>query len=262
MATVPLPVAINLSYWLMKVHPPVFSALLNMAKGRPSGLGALGQGDDDDFLPGISVMPDDTSIDVGNFVSSPDVGSITTSDISSSISPDLVSLPSPQTTTSSDFYTGITPMPAADTSADVGNFLDNENAPSIPGSGTIPSSESTVNAPTANNVGSVAGVLTAGLGALAAVTAAIYKAGTPQASTIATQASRAANGVNPAPITYGYNSAGQLVPVLSSASTGTAGALSPQTLASLGVPSTWGPYILPALVGVVLLVAMSGGSKK
>jgi len=260
MATVPLPVAINLSYWLMKVHPPVFAALLNLAKGRPSGLAGLGQGDDS-FLPGVSVMPDDTSIDVGNFVSAPDVGSITTSDISSSISPDLVSLPSPQIG-SNDFYTGITPMPAADTSADIGNFLDNQNAPSIPGSGTIPSSESTVNTPTANNVGSVASVLTAGLGALAAVTTAIYKAGTPQASTIATQANRAASGVNPAPITYGYNSAGQLVPVLSSASTGTVGALSPQTLASLGVPSTWGPYILPALVGVVLLVAMSGGSKK
>lgn len=255
MAPVPLPVAINLSYWLMKVHPPVFNALANLAKGRPSGLGSLG----DDFYTGVSVMPDTTSIDVGNFVSSSDVGSISTADISSSIVPDLVSLPSPQS--SSDFYTGITPMPAADTNADIGNFLDNANAPSIPGSGNMPSTESTVNAPTANTVGAVASVLTAGLGALAAVTTAIYKAGTPQASTIATQASRAASGVNPAPITYGYNSAGQLVPVLSSASTGTAGALSPQTLASLGVPSTWGPYILPALIGLLLL-AMSGGSKK
>ena len=258
MSTVPLPVAINLSYWLMKVHPPVFNALLNMAKARPSGLGSLG----DDFYTGVSVLPDDTSIDVGNFVSSPDVGSISTADISSSISPDLVSLPAPQSTGSSDFYTGITPMPAADTNADIGNFLDNANAPSIPGSGTIPSSESTVNPPTANTVGAVAGVLTAGLGALAAVTTAIYKAGTPQASTIATQANRAASGVNPAPITYAYNSAGQLVPVLSSASTGTTGALSPQTLASLGVPSTWGPYIVPALVVGMLLLAMSGGSKK
>ncbi len=71
-----------------------------------------------------------------------------------------------------------------------------------------------------------------------------------------------ANGVNPAPITYGYNSQGQLVPVLASYRTGTVGALSPQTLASLGVPSSWGPYVVPALVGLLVLVAVSGASKK
>lgn len=255
-----IPAAINLSYWLYKVHPEIFGQLLNTAKGRPSGLGALGD-DGSDFLTGITPMPDDTtSYDVGNFVTS-DAGSISTSDISSSISPDLVSLPAPQTTaigaSSSDFYTGITPMPAADTNADVGNFLANSNAPSSGGS-----TASTVDPPTASNVGAVAGVITAGLGALAAVTTAIYKAGTPQASTINTQASRTAAGLNPAPITYAYNSAGQLVPVISSASTGTVGALSPQTLASLGIPSTWGPYVVPALVGVIVLVALSGASKK
>lgn len=255
---VPLTAAINLSYWLLKVHPEVFNALLNQARGRPAGLGALGD-DGSDFLPGISVMPDDSStIDVGNFVSS-DAGSITTSDINASLSPDLVSMPSPQTSVGSgDFYTGITPMPAADTNVDIGNFLDNSNAPAATGGGE--STAGTLNAPTASNVGAVAGVLTAGLGALAAITTAIYKAGTPQASTIGTQANRVVNGVNPAPITYGYNSAGQLVPVLSSATTGTAGYLSPQTLASLGIPSTWGPYVLPVIVGIVVLAVAGGGS--
>lgn len=252
-----IPAAINLSYWLYKIHPDIFNALLNTAKGRPSGLGALGD-DGSDFLPGITPLPDDTSYDVGNFVTS-NSGSISTSDISASVSPDLVSLPAPQTVgaASSDFYPGISPMPAADTTADVGNFLANSNAPSSGGS-----TASTIDPPTASNVGSVAGVLTAGLGALAAVTTAIVKAGTPQASTIATQASRAAAGLTAAPITYAYNSAGQLVPVISSASTGTVGALSPQTLASLGIPTTWAPYVLPALVGVIVLVALSGASKK
>jgi hypothetical protein len=256
MAKVTLPLAINLSYWLYRVHPEVFTALLNQAKGRPSGLGTLGD-DGGDFYTGISVMPDDTSsFDVGNFVSS-DAGSITTSDINATISPDLVSLPQSQAAIgSNDFYTGITPMPAADTNADVGNFLANSDAPSLGGS-----SPSTLNPPVASNVGAVAGVITAGLGALAAVTTAIYKAGTPQASTIGTQANRVANGVTPAPITYGYNSQGQLVPVLASTRTGTVGALTPQTLASLGVPSSWGPYILP-LAGILALVAINGASKK
>lgn len=254
MAKVALPLAINLSYWLSRMHPEVFNALLNQAKGRPSGLGALGD-DGGDFYTGISAMPTDTSsFDVGNFVSS-DAGSITTSDISATISPDLVSLPASQATIgSSDFYTGITPMPAADTSADVGNFMANSDAPSL-------GSTNALNPTTASNVGAVAGVITAGLGALAAVTTAIYKAGTPQASTIGTQANRVANGVNPAPITYGYNSQGQLVPVLASYSTGTVGALSPQTLASLAIPPSWGPYILP-VVGILALVAINQGSKK
>ena len=251
-----LPIAINLSYWLYKVHPEIFNALLNTAKGRPTGLGRLGD-DGGDFYTGISVMPDDTSIDVGNFVSS-DTGSITTSDISSSISPDLVSLPQPQASIgSSDFYTGITPMPAADTSADIGNFMANSDTTSSSGS-----SPSAVSPPTASNVGAVAAVLTAGLGALGAVTTAIYKANSPQLSTIGTQAQRASNGVYPAPITYGYNSQGQLVPVLASASTGTVGALSPQTLASLGIPSTWGPFVIPVLVAGVAVIALSGASKK
>lgn len=253
-----LPAAINLSYWLYKVHPEVFGPLLNMARGRPSGLGSLGD-DGGDFYTGISVMPtDDTSTDIGDFVSNAG-GSITTADISSSLQPDLVSLPAPSvgSSTSSDFYAGITPMPAADSNADVGNFLANANAPSSGGS-----SPTAVTPSTASNVGAVAGVLTAGLGALAAVTTAIYKAGTPQASTIATQANRAGSGVGVAPITYGYNSAGQLVPVISSPSTGTVGALSPQTLASLGIPSSWSPYVVPVLAGVVVLVALSGASKK
>lgn len=272
MASVSWPAAINLSYWLHKVHPEIFRALLNQAQGRPSGLGALGD-DGSDFFPGVSAMPDDSSIDVGNFIQS-DAGSISTSDINASLSPDLVSLPSSQDTFgsgdfytgitpmpgSSDFYTGITPMPAADTNVDIGNFLDNANAPSIAGGGDA--TVGTLNPPSASNVGSVAGLLTAGLGALTAITTAIYKSGSPQASTIGMQANRVATGVNPAPITYGYNSAGQLVPVLSSASTGTVSALSPQTLASLGVPSTWGPYILPVAIGVIVLVAVSGGSRK
>ena len=258
MSTVPIPVAINLAYWLYRVHPQVFTELLNTAKGRPSGLGSLGD-DGSDFLPGVSVMPDDTSYDVGDFVTS-DAGSISTSDISATLTPDLVSLPAPALTpTTGEFYTGITPMPAADTTADVGNFLANSG---VTGSTTTGSTASTVNPATASNVGSVAAVLTAGLGALAAVTTAIYKAGTAPAATIATQANRAAAGVNPAPITYAYNSAGQLVPVLSSASTGTVGALTPQTLASLGIPSAWGPYIVPGLIGVIVLVALSGASKK
>lgn len=244
MATVPLPVAINLSYWLYKIHPDIFAELLDVAKGRPSGLGALGDDGSGDFLPGISVMPADTSsFDVGNFVNS-DAGSITTADINASISPDLASLPEPQLQDISIDAGGI-PNPdlqGALDSTNVDTGLDNSK------SGTI---------------GQVATVLTTGIAALGAIGTAMYKSAQTQAQaqTIQAQAARAAAGVNPAPVTYGYNSAGQLVPILASASTGTVSAISPQTLASLGIPSSWSPYILPALLGL-LVVAAVGGSKR
>jgi len=241
--TVPLPVAINLSYWLYKIHPDVFAALLNVAKGRPSGLGSLGD-DGGDFYTGITPMPDTdtTSFDVGDFVNS-DAGSITTADIGSSISPDLISLPEPQLQdVSLDAVGAPTPdlQGALDDAATSSTGLDNSK------SGTV---------------GAVASVLTAGIGALGAITTAIYKANSTQAQTIQAQAARAAAGANPVPVTYGYNSAGQLVPIVANATTGTVGAISPTTLASLGIPSTWSPYILPAAIGVGLLMLL-GGSKK
>lgn len=239
---VPLPVAINLAYWLYKEHPDIFNALKGMATSK--GLGALGQdGDTSDFLPGIDVLPvDDTSTDVGNFLPSSSAGSITTSDVTSTISPDLLALPEPQLQTVS-FDPSSLPTPDLVTAS--------VNA----------AASSNVSPTTASNVGSVGTLLTTGLAALAGVTAAIYKAGTPQASTIATQASRAAAGVNPAAITYGYNAAGQLVPILQTpASAGIA--LSPQTLASLGIPAAWGPYVIPVGIGLIILVAIAGASIK
>lgn len=239
MTTVAIPVAINLAYWLYKEHPDVFNALQKMALQKKAGLGALGQ-DDSDFLPGISVMPDDTSsTDIGSFTQ-PDVGSITTSDVAASISPDLLSLPEPQLQS-------------------VSLDPDSLPTPDLVSASDVAAANTTVSPSTASNVGSVAAVLTTGLGALAAVTTAIYKAGSAQAATIQTQASRAAAGTNPAPITYGYNSAGQLVPILQ---TGTSSiGLSPQTLASLGIPSSWGPYIIPVGIGIIVLMAL-GGKKR
>lgn len=248
MSKITLPAAINLSYWLYKVHPEVFNSLLGMTKRPGAKMGALGD-DGSTFLPGISVMPaDTTAADIGNLADlPPDVGTITTSDISSSISPDLASF-TPELSNVS-FVDTSSLVPISDQTISDVNTAAGSTDPGL-SSGA------------ASNIGSVASVLTAGLGALAAVTTAIYKAGSPQAATISTQQSRAQAGYAAAPITYGYNTAGQLVPVLQTGvSSGVA--LSPQTLASLGVPSSWGPYVIPVGIGVIVLIAIAAaGAKK
>lgn len=227
-------VAINLSYWLYKVHPEIFARLQKMVPGGGGKLGALGDDGGGDFLPGITPYSGDT------VTTSFDVGNIDTSSVDSAISPDLVSLPEPQLDT---------------VSLDVNNLPtpDFQIASDSAASSGLSSS-------TASTVGAVAGVLTAGLGALASVTTAIYKAGSPQAATIAKQASLAQAGVNPAPITYGYNSAGQLVPILQTPTT-TLG-LSPQTLSNLGLPTSWTPYVIPVTIGVVVVALIAGASKR
>ncbi len=98
-----------------------------------------------------------------------------------------------------------------------------------------------------------------GLSSLSNLATAVYKANTPQAATIATQIGRVQAGTNPAPITYGYNAAGQLVPIL--AKPNTAGvALNSQTLAGL-IPASWTPYVVPTVIGLVLWWALSGAKK-
>lgn len=242
-----LPQAINLAYWLLKIHPEVFSALQKGAFNKTGGpLGALGQ-DDDDFV-GVTPVETDT-FDAGSAISAasdsittiPDTGTLTSSDIASTISPDLIALPPPQLQT-------------------VSLDPDSLPTPDLVSAADVAAANTTVTPASASNVGSVAAILTTGLGALAAVTAAIYKAQSPQAATIATQAQRAAAGANPAPITYGYNAAGQLVPILQTPTTAGIG-LSPATLASLGIPASWAPYVVPVVIGVIIL-AVAGGSKK
>jgi hypothetical protein len=244
MARIQLPAAINLAYWLYKVHPEIFSSLLNQSRAQTSTMGALGQDDGGDFLPGISLMPDVTSdvSDIGSFSASSDVGSFVPSDIGATISPDLWDFQPELSDVSFDSSSSlVTPISSGTTSA-------------------INTAAANIDSSTASSIGSVASLLTAGLGSLAAITTAVYKAGSPQATTIAAQAQRAAAGAPAAPLTYAYNSSGQLVPVLQTgAQSGVA--LTPQNLSSL-VPSSWGQYVIPVGVGVLVAIAIYAGTRK
>jgi len=226
---------INLAYWLYKVHPQIFNALQAPARQASSGkVGRLG----DDFTPAST---DFVAFDPNNLPTVDTSSAVTSGDISSNLDPGLVALPDPSLTNVGIDAALTTPSISFDTSGAT---------------------------PPTNTSGGLSGALasigsfltsTTGLTSLSNLATAVYKANTPQASTIATQIGRVQAGTTPAPITYGYNAAGQLVPVLTKANTAGV-ALTPQTLAGL-IPSSLTPYVVPIVIGAVLLWALSGSKK-
>lgn len=229
---------INLAYWLYKVHPELFKPLLSQAQASRVGLGRLG----DDFSPAPSdFVPFDTSSYTPDTTIPLDTTSVTVSagDVSAALDPVLVNLPDPALSTVGIDAALATPQVSIDSS-------------------TAPASSSSGLGNALSSLGSFL-TSTAGLTSLTNLATAVYKANTPQAATVATQAARVAGGVNPAPITYGYNAAGQLVPVLNKANTAGV-ALNSQTLAGL-IPSSLTPYVVPVVIGLVLWWAISGSKK-
>lgn len=218
---------VNLAYWLYRVHPAIFNALAAQAPrtARLSGLGDDGVSFDTGSVP---------TFEIGTS----DVGTTTTFDVSSQIDPQLLSLPDPVLT-----------------DVGIGAATSDVSVPIDTSVNAAPAASSTGLGSALGSVGSFLASAT-GLGAVTNLATAIYRSGTPQAATIATQVARVNNGASPAPITYAYNTQGQLVPVLSQAG-GTSGlALTQQTLGSL-VPSSWQRYAIPVGLGLLLLWALS-----
>jgi len=239
---------INLAYWLYKVHPRLFNALQAPAQRAAAGrkLSRLARLGDDftDFTPSSSdFVPFDSSAYAPTVDTTVpfDTSAITSGDISASLDPVIVNLPDPALTNVGIDAALTTPTVSFNTS-------DPSPTSSSGLSGALASIGSFLTSAT-------------GLTSLSNLATAAYKANTPQAATIATQIGRVQAGANPAPITYGYNAAGQLVPILQQPNTAGV-ALNPQTLAGL-IPSSLIPYVVPAVIGLVLLWAITGsGSKK
>lgn len=211
---------VNLAYWLYRVHPHIFNAL---AAGVARGGRLSGLGDD-----GVSF----------------DTGPTPTFEISTTdvppIDPALISMPDPQ----------LTDVGVGAATADVSIPIDS----SIGGPATVAASSGSGIAGALSSVGSFLASAT-GLGAVTNLATAIYRSGTPQAATIGAQVARVYNGASPAPITYGYNTQGQLVPVL--AQSGRPGVpLTQQSLNNL-IPSSWRQYAIPVGLGLLLLWALS-----
>lgn len=236
---------VNLAYWLYRAHPGLFNILKHQVGQSPQAtrLGRLGDNGDVSFDTGS-----DPTFVIGADTSTPDV-SIVPSGSFPSISPDLTAMPDPALQTIG--------VDAA--TADLGVPIDTGAAASAgaPATATPASASASGIGSALASVGSFLASAT-GLGALVNLGTAYYKSNTPQAQTIATQAARVAAGQNPAAITYRYNNAGQLVPVL--AQNGINTPLTPSTLGSL-LPSTLSGYAIPIAIGLgVLLLAF--GSKR
>lgn len=230
---------INLAYWLYKMHPKLFNALQGPARRAAAGapLSRLAQLGDDfsDFVPFDSstyIPAVDTTVPF-------DASSMSSADIGAALDPVIVNLPDPVLTDVGVDAALTTPIASFNTS---------EASPTSSGglSGAL------------SSIGSFLSSAT-GLTSLSNLATAVYKANTPQAATIATQVARVQAGSNPAPITYGYNAAGQLVPILAQANTAGV-ALNSQTLAGL-IPSSLTPYVVPVVIGAVLLWALFGSKK-
>lgn len=228
---------INLAYWLYKVHPEIYARVLPLANRAVSkGMGRLA----DDFLPGISTFDPSTveSIDTSNLL---DTGASPTAGFSfdagsnpiDSLTPDIASIATPDLVNVSVDASGMTtPSFQTDTGGGILNAI---------GSG----------------LASVGSWLTsaAGLTTVGNLTNTVLKANTPQQQTVQTQLSRVAAGNNPAPITYGVNASGQVVPILQTGYN-TGQALNQNTLASL-LPSSLSRYATPISIGLLALVGIS-----
>jgi hypothetical protein len=224
MSAISLRNATNLAYWFYRVHPELFAELVARTRPTLARFGRLGDNGD-----GIIT---DTSTAGGGIITD-------TTEVITGIDPSLVSMPDPE---------------LADVG--IGAAISDVNVPiDVP---TAPVASSTIAAPggLAGALGSVGSFLasTTGLGAVANLATAYYRSNTPQAQTIATQLARVQAGATPAAITYGYNSAGQVVPVLAQ----TGQALTPQTLSSL-IPSNWKQYAIPVGIGLVLIWLLNRG---
>lgn len=229
---------INLAFWLYRIHPEIFAALQAPASQARSRTALRGLGDDFTPAAGDFVPFDSSSYDAPSFT----VDTSAPIDVTAALDPVIVSLPDPQLSTVG-IDSALTPPPA---SIDFGTAA------------AAPASSSGGLGGALASIGSFLSSAT-GLSSLTNLATAVYKANTPQSAAIAAQIGRVQAGVNPAPITYGYNAAGQLVPVLKSPNT--AGiALTPQTLAGL-IPAGWTPYVVPVVIGIVVLWAFSGSRK-
>jgi hypothetical protein len=216
---------LNLAYWLYKVHPELYAQVLQLAQGARR-LGSLGD-DVTSFDSGTT-----TTFDTGSAF---DAGGLTDSAVLSSISPDIASIAAPDLVNVSVDTSGFT-TPTFQTETDpTGSILD-----SI-GSGL-------------KSMGSwlASG---AGLSSLSTIANTVLKANAPAQATVNTQVQRVASGTNPAAITYGINPQGQVVPILTTAGTGSGIGLTFQSLQKL-VPPAWQPYVVPGLIalGVWLFV--------
>ena len=238
----------NLAYWLARVHPGLFNILKKQVSR--TGMSRLGHlGDDTSFDTGST-----PTFEIGGdgSIASDASSSVVPAGSFSTISPDLTSMPDPALQTIG--------VDAA--TADVGVPIDEGAAASAgtPAKATPASSSPSTLGSALASVGAFLASAT-GLTAMTNLGTAYYKANTPQAQTIATQAARVAAGQNPAAITYAYNSAGQLVPVLSSAGGTVNTPLTQQSLNSL-LPSSLSTYAVPILViGVVAALLMSSKGK-
>jgi hypothetical protein len=230
---------LNLAYWVWKVHPELFAALLrSTGQTQPTqGLGSLGQ-DGTDI--GTTTTFDTSAPDVTITASTNALGA---GDVISQLSPDLTSLAAPDLANVSIDPSGLT-TPSFSTAADTATA----------------SSAGGVGSAIGSALSSVGSFLTSvpGLTSLSNLATAIFKANTPQASTINAQVARVQAGANPAPITYGYNAAGQLVPILQTPSTNTGFALTPSSLSQL-IPSSITPYLVPVGIGLLLWWALAKG---
>lgn len=233
---------VNLAYWLYRAHPGLFNVLKRQVGSRRTGLGRLGQdvsfdtGPDPTFVIGGDATPDlsNTVVPEGSFPS---------------ISPDLSAMPDPALQTIG--------IDAA--TADIGVPID-EGASATAGSPAVATGASSSASGIGSALSSVGSFLASatGLGALTNLATSYYKANTPQAQTIGTQVGRVAAGRAPAPITYAYNSSGQLVPVLSQGGINTP--LTPHTLSSL-LPSTLSTYAIPITIGIGVLWWLLGSKR-
>jgi hypothetical protein len=220
---------LNLAYWLYRIHPTLFAALQGPANQYRAGrkLSRFGA---------LRALGDDVA------VSSSDIGTTTTFD-TGGISPDLITMADP----------GLTDVNVSipDISSDVSSAI-SAGAPSVSLPVTSPGSTGTVTS-ALSSIGSFLASAT-GLTALTNLGTAYFKSNTPQGATLATQVARVQAGVTPAPITYGYNAQGQLVPVLSQSGVNTP--LTPSTLNSL-LPSGLAQYALPIGLGLLALWAFA-----
>jgi hypothetical protein len=184
----------DFAVWLETVHPDIYTQLYSQAiqqGAHAHRLGALGDDDSSD----LDVSDDSSSYDWSSFSSptltDPLTGDSIDTSIDSSTSTDLTLQP-----LSFDASTLTAPNVTIDASGTTGD--------SLTGAATSVGNWLT----SAQGLTAVANLTTATANAVSTV-----QQGKVQMAVIQAQAARAASGASPLPITYAYNSAGQLVPV-------------------------------------------------
>lgn len=198
----------------------------------------------------------------GQDVSATDAGTTTTFDTTDTSSTDAI----PEITVTAP---SLVPVGITDT-LDVNSLaapnidasqLATSAVPEVTNSGESTSWLSSIGTGLSNAVASMAGFLSSktGLTSLANLGTAYYKANTPQAAVISTQAARVGSGAAPGAITYATNQQGQLVPVAYNKA-GSAFPLSSSALSGLIPSSSSGWLVLGG--GILLLAALASRSGK